>query len=122
MIRTLLVVLLLSATGWARASDAENSYLVLGTKTCFQFVDERKFAPDVQDRLTEMWIAGYVSAVNKLTPDTFNILGKTNMKSLIISLENYCRGNPFAESSTGLREMIDELYPQRQKSGKEGSK
>ena len=122
MNRMLLVSMLLSVTGFARAADAGNSWRAIGTLGCSQYVEGRKEESELQDRLVEMWASGYVTAANMLTADTFNLLANTSTKALVLSLKNYCRANPFSDTGMGLRVLIEELYPERHKAAKDASK
>jgi hypothetical protein len=61
------------------------------------------------------WLMGYITSYNVSTPDTFDIVAKTNLKSTIQWLGNYCRQNPTESFPQAVESLTSELYPTRQK-------
>ena len=125
---SLLVLLLMAGGVWG--SDSEGYTAVVSGRSCGEFIKllEKLAGPnaDVADTPSLMdyshtlgWIAGYLSAVNWRTPDTYQILGKSEFKDAVTWLENYCRENPTNDVSRGMRALTLEFYPNRYKSKKE---
>lgn len=62
-----------------------------------------------------IWLAGYVTAYNKLEADTYNVMGTVDMATLQLWLENFCKQNPIKPFAEATEAGIDELYPIRTK-------
>lgn len=60
-----------------------------------------------------LYMMGYLSAVNRVAFDTYDIAGKTNSKTILVWLENYCEENPDDSFDTALVNMTVEFYPNR---------
>ncbi len=127
----LLVLLLVSAGAWG--SDKDGYTAVVSGRSCDEFIELRKTLQkpdaDVTNTASVMdyshtlgWIAGYLTALNWQTPDTYQILGKTDFKSTVSWLEDYCRENPRNDLSRGMRALTIKLYPHRYKSKKEAGR
>lgn len=125
---SLLVLLLVTAGAWG--SDKDGYTAVVSGRSCEEFLRLRKIAEgpnaDVTDTVSLMnyshtlgWIAGYITALNWQTPDTYQILGDSDFKSAVLWLENYCRANPENDVSRGMRALTIELYPGRYKTKKD---
>ena len=124
----LLVLLLVSAGAWG--SDKDGYTAVVSGRSCDEFIELRKTLQkpdaDVTNTASVMdyshtlgWIAGYLTALNWQTPDTYQMLGNTNFKSAVSWLENYCRENPRNDLSRGMRALTIKLYPHRYKTREE---
>ncbi len=124
----LLVLLLMPAGAWA--SDKDGYTAVVSGRSCGEFIELRKKlegpSADVTDTASVMdyshtlgWIAGYITALNWQTPDTYQILGDSDFKSVVLWLENFCHANPSNDVSRGMRALTVELYPRRHKTAKE---
>jgi len=61
------------------------------------------------------WLMGFITAYNLSTPDTFDIVAKTDMKSSITWLTNYCKQNSSKEYADAVHGLMIDLYPTRQK-------
>lgn len=124
----LLLLLLMPAGAWA--SDKDGYTAVVSGRSCGEFIEFRQKLEepnaDLSDTASVMdyshtlgWIAGYLSAFNWQTPDTYQILGNSDFKSAVLWLEKYCRANPSNDISRGMRALTIELYPRRHKTKKE---
>ena len=69
--------------------------------------------------LFKVWSAGYMTAYNALTPDTYDIAGgkeaDSSDQSTIIWLENYCRQHPAKTYTESIKNLTIDLYPMRTK-------
>jgi len=121
-------VLLTSAGAWG--SDKDGYTAVVSGRSCKEFIELRKTLQkpdaDVTDTASVMdyshtlgWIAGYLTALNWQTPDTYQMLGKTDFRGVVSWLEDYCRENPGNDLSRGMRALTIKLYPDRYKTRKE---
>src|SRR3981081_3831982 len=77
MKKALALLAALAATSGAWAADKNAQYGIL-TDTCGEYAKDR--AKNRTLRYTS-WIAGYVTAYNAASPDTYNILGDSTVKS-----------------------------------------
>ncbi|MCZ6732537.1 MAG: hypothetical protein O7B27_08315 [Gammaproteobacteria bacterium] len=59
------------------------------------------------------WAFGYLTAYNLLTPDTYDIIGQTDLSAILLWLENYCKRNPLARFAEAMVLLTDELHPER---------
>jgi hypothetical protein len=128
MKRNLLVLLMLvSASGWAR--DKDGGMWVQGDTSCGQYIEARaaRATPKYDEALvigimTPAWLAGFLTAYNMLTPDTYNILGSSDMQSALVWLDNFCKANPLERISTGAATLVNELYPKRHRARKDAGR
>jgi hypothetical protein len=73
----------------ARGNDTNGNYVALGfgLASCQTFLQARSNSLDLPYR---HWLTGYLTAVNKLTRDTVDIRGTTDMDAMLGFLEHYC--------------------------------
>lgn len=64
-----------------------------------------------------LYTMGYLTAINRLAEDTYDIAGNKNAKTLLVWLEQYCAENPSETFDGALYRLIAELYPQRRTVG-----
>jgi len=96
----------------AVAADADGSYFQQGAMSCSKYLTEQK---------KESWaysgymayVAGYFAAVNLKTPNTYNILGNSDLGGAMLWLKNYCERQPLSNIANALQVLIVELYPSR---------
>ena len=89
------IVILLTTTLPAAAADSRGRFSVkgVGTATCQQYVDAAK-GQDTSLLLFAGYLAGYVTAYNQLTEDTFDVLPWQDTETLLAMLEVYCNKHP----------------------------
>jgi hypothetical protein len=117
--RKLLVGLSMTVySGLAQAIDGVGGYWTLNNTTCGQYMEERKNTKSVAYAQTAYWVSGYISAYNRWTPDTYNILAGSDIHSVMQWLENYCRTNPMKNLANGMDDLMVELHPRRLREGK----
>ncbi|MEZ5572425.1 MAG: hypothetical protein R3E64_10425 [Halioglobus sp.] len=56
---------------------------------------------------------GYITGINRLAFDTYDIGGKKNSKNLMVWLEHYCAENPDDSFDVALYRLTAELFPTR---------
>jgi hypothetical protein len=96
----------------AVAADANGSYSVLGSSSCGAFL-KALADKSVQNVRDYAWIAGYMTAYNLLTPNTYKILGSSDLPSAELWIKNYCEKNPLDDMAGALEVLMIELYPKR---------
>jgi hypothetical protein len=100
--------------GSSSAVDATGAYYVYDTTSCGQLVSDRQSNPS-RSFADKTWAAGYLTAYNRLAKDNFNITGTTDLESVMLWLDGYCRANPLSSLPDGMSALTDSLYPTRQK-------
>jgi len=60
-----------------------------------------------------LYTMGYLTAVNRLAANTYDIAGKKNSKTLMVWLEKYCAEHPDEGFDYALYQLTVELYPNR---------
>jgi hypothetical protein len=60
-----------------------------------------------------LYTMGYLTAVNRLASNTYDIAGKKNSKTLMVWLEKYCAEHPDDGFDNALYLLTVELYPNR---------
>jgi len=97
----------------ALAADDDGKYLIkgVGTQPCSEYLE---FSPD--DKLVvETWWAGYLTAYNLMTDDTYNVLKGTTPAQANAWLENYCRDNPDDLIAVAVHAMLEYYFPRRER-------
>ncbi len=95
-----------------RGSDTKGNDVALGfgSESCQTFLHARSNGVDLPYR---HWLTGYLTAVNKLTKDTVDMRGTTDIDGLLLSLAQYCIKHPLHSFSRAVEALIKELYPKR---------
>ncbi len=60
-----------------------------------------------------LYTMGYLTGINRLAPNTYDIAGKKNSKTLMVWLEKYCAEHPDDSFDHALYRLTAELYPHR---------
>jgi hypothetical protein len=94
------------------SSDAKGNYVALGfgLESCQTFLQARSNGLDLPYR---HWLTGYLTAVNKLTKDTVDIRGTTDIDGMLGLLEHYCIRNRQHSFSRAVESLVTDLYPKR---------
>ena len=123
MKRPLLAIALLALASVAVAADKEGAHWSQRPSTCKEFRDaQRSQEITAAGRNIRSWVAGYISAYNRQTADTYNILGITEFDSLIESIDKYCKTNPFKNVAEAMEEITDELHARRYRTKREAGR
>ena len=106
------VLLLLCMPISGSSSDGKGNYVALGfgLESCQTFLQARSNGLDLPYR---HWLTGYLTAVNKLTKDTVDIRGTTDIDSMLRLLEHYCVKNAQHSFSRAMEFLVTDLYPKR---------
>ena len=107
----LIVTLFAPLSGLGRDADGLYAVVGIGNHACGQFVEARRQRRDVA---YVDWLGGYVTAVNAVSDETFNIMGHTEFAGLMVWIEQYCSQHtlhPFARAVNVL--MADGLFNKR---------
>src|SRR2546430_4992983 len=106
------VLLLLFVLIPESSSDAKGNYVALGfgLESCQTFLQARSNGLDLPYR---HWVTGYLTAVNKLTKDTVDMRGTTDIDGMLSVLEQYSIKHPLHSFSRAVEALVKELYPKR---------
>lgn len=99
----LAVVLAYGQTTWA--ADAAGNYAIwgLGQTSCNQFVKANE-AGDIT--AYKHFVAGYLSALNRVTPGVYRVTGEHSMPENIDSLLAYCHQNRMDSVDQALQGLV----------------
>jgi hypothetical protein len=88
-----------------RGSDVKGNYVALGfgSESCQTFLQARSNGLDLPYR---HWLTGYLTAVNKLTKDTVDMRGTTDIDGMLGVLEQYCLKHPLHSFSRAVEALI----------------
>ncbi|QQS14836.1 MAG: hypothetical protein IPK81_12205 [Rhodospirillales bacterium] len=100
---------LLAAT--AQAADPNGRFHIVGagTVTCQRFLT----ADDQEKRYVETWWAGYITAINRTTPETYNMTAGASADQVNAMLREHCAANPEALLAVAVHAVAGKLYPNR---------
>ena len=115
----LLIVLLLAVPD-CQGADANGNYRVMASdyvKNCAALNVAVSLAQE-EDNWSllygfSVYTMGYITAVNRLAFDTYDLAAGKNPKNLLLWLENYCERNPGKSIDEALHDMVSALYPER---------
>jgi hypothetical protein len=115
--KNLLALALLTAAALApltaAASDKDNNYSIRGARSCAQFLKAPQNPYQAEYLVISAWLAGYMTAYNKLTPDTFDILGNSDFDGALLFIKGYCERQPLDNMGTAAEALMTALKPER---------
>lgn len=96
----------------AHAADAKGSFALhgIGALTCTEVIDRIKTNPAVRDQLAA-WLLGYVSATNRIRPNTYDITPIQQPLVLALMVTNVCTGNTDARVETVAHSVMTAIAP-----------
>ncbi len=97
----------------AAAVDDDGKFLIkgVGTQPCGDYL---KF--NAADKLVvETWWAGYLTAYNRLTDDTYNVLKGVAPEQANTWIADYCRDNKDKLIALAVHEMLEYYFPRRER-------
>ena len=109
---------LLASSALAATTDEKYVIKGAGNGTCERFVAERE-AQSQAYALFGGWLAGYITAYNQFTDETFDIAPWQNLDLLAAFLDNFCRQNPDLAFVSAVGAMISALQPTRLRTASE---
>ncbi len=103
-------ILLGALAGPAAAMDGKGNFHVYGagTASCSAYLA----ASPEQKLYAETWIAGYTTAMNRSTSNTYNLLVITIAEAQE-RIEQYCRENRDRLFAHAVHQLLESLYPKR---------
>jgi hypothetical protein len=101
------------ATQTAGASDAKGNFAIRGAGTvmCKAYVN----ASPAQRKIAETWWAGYLTAMNRRTAKTYDILGNLSVKNANEWLMRYCKKHPSRRFTFAVHDLLKAAFGSRLK-------
>ncbi len=114
MKRILFAIALSAVPAATMAADTDGAYGSLRPESCREF--RRVIASD--ERTPSLmnirgWIAGYITAYNRQTPDTYDILGVTEFDAALRFIDGYCKAHPLDNLTAAMEALTEDLYAKR---------
>jgi hypothetical protein len=108
-IAVILATLLVGTSAYA--ADPNGRYYVLGagSRMCKEYTG----ATDQQKLYVETWLAGYITALNRTSADTYHIVGETSAEAINGMIAKYCTDNPDIAVGIAIHKVIEYLQPNR---------
>jgi hypothetical protein len=119
MFRTSLAALGLYAglAGSAMAADANQRFFIMGepgTMTCETL--NTKLNDEAAGVALGTWLAGYITALNRTTPDTYNLIGGVQPTDIFNAIIAHCASTPADYVEGAAYAAIEAVYDRRQTS------
>ncbi len=102
--------------GSAAAADAAGNFFIMGdpgAMSCETLLT--KTSDEKAGFALGVWVAGYVTALNRTTPDTYHLAGNIELSGLFQALLDHCTKNPKDLVETAVYATVESLYDKRQK-------
>lgn len=108
-IAVMLATLLAGASAHAVDSNGRFHIVGAGSVTCQQYTN----ATDQQKLYAETWWAGYITALNRTSTDTYHILGETTPQGMNAMIAKYCADNPEMRLALAIHNLVEQLQSKR---------
>ena len=114
MKRILFAVTLCAAAASAVAADADGAYWSQRPESCREvrrLLSSQERTPALMN--LRGWVAGYITAFNRQTPETYDILGLTDFEAALSFIDGYCKAHPLDNLTKAMESLTEDLYPRR---------
>jgi hypothetical protein len=99
-----------------QAADSKGLYQTLYYIPCSTYAEDRKEPENSgKNAVDKIYVSGWLSGYNYLTPNTFDIAPDHNVDKALEWLDGFCAKKPQSSLEAGLLQLTDELYPNRMK-------
>src|SRR6266404_2495284 len=101
-----LLPLVVPGSGMGMDADVNGKYTVygFGAESCGTFVEARR---NRKNAFYLAWVTGYITAVNKVSPTTYDMLGNTDFEGAMLWIENYCNTHPLKTFAYAVNSLVD---------------
>lgn len=114
MKRFVLALALATGTAPLAAADRDGAYWSQRPASCREFLRAHPTGERTpESSAVRNWVAGYVTAFNRQTPDTYDITGIADFEQLLQSVERFCKANPLADVGAAMESVTEQLHPTR---------
>ncbi len=109
------LLLLLSAQN-AYASDENGRYWIygVGRQACETYLEARNNG-GFSEISYKNWISGYLTASNRSSGDTYNLLGDTDFQGALTWIDLYCEKQPKNTIYMAMAQLTSVYYSKRRK-------
>ncbi|MFA5712071.1 peptidoglycan-binding protein [Mycolicibacterium sp.] len=106
----LLALAVFSLPAAASAGDAEGSYIVrgIGARPCADYVQAVSTSPEAVKPFVS-WMEGYLSGLNRLQPETFDITPLTSSAVVGQLVRNHCAANGTLRFETAVAQLMEAM-------------
>jgi len=106
-------LLLLASSAGAVAADLNNAAATYSPGSCEEYLNARF---EGKTTFFKGWLSGWISAHDRLMPDTYSlVIDDEQLNGPLKFMAEWCNIHPLADFVDGAGQLIDELYPKRQK-------
>lgn len=98
----------------AQAADDGGAYWSQRPESCRAF--RRATASDNRTPAQagiRSWIAGYLTAYNRMAPETYDILGLSDFEDVMKTIEDYCKANPLENLTSAMETVTEKFHARR---------
>jgi hypothetical protein len=97
----------------ATAADSHNEAATYSPGSCQEYLNARYAG---KTTFFKGWLSGWISAHDRLMPNTYSlVIDDEQLVGPLSYLEDWCNRHPLADFVDGAGDLIDALYPKRQK-------
>lgn len=95
------------------AADAQHDYAVrgIGALQCSTFLNFDPKADFYRNIAVENWLLGYLTAENRLTPDTYDIMALQDPQIFPNIIAALCKANPDASIEAVVADLVKQFQP-----------
>ncbi len=98
----------------AIAADEKGLYQTLNYISCPQYSEDRKLPlHNGRNAADELYISGWLSGYNYLTPNTYDIVPGHDVMKVMEWLDSFCQVNTSKSVESGLLQFTSDNYPTR---------
>ena len=107
MRKTITALALAASATTSSAFDRQFNLKMYGVRPCDQYVSG--YGQSQERNFMRLWLAGYITAANFHTTDTYDVLGNSDIEDALLWILAYCKANPRKDTFDGVQEMLAEL-------------
>ena len=106
-------VSLLGFSSAAQAADAHHNFAVrgIGAEQCSSFLQPAGKAEIYKNLSIENWVLGYITASNRMMPDTYDVMALQQPQIIPNLVVAMCKANPKASVEEVVNALIQRLEP-----------
>lgn len=95
----------------ALAADGGGNFRIsgAGSQPCSAY----SAATPAQKQFVETWLAGYATAMNRTTANTWDLIGNVSVEQIHAWLADYCGKNPQQLLAIAIHQLLEAAYPNR---------
>ena len=110
--KIIITIFIIGLSLQVRAVDQSGNYAIWGKgqKSCFRYLKERAAG---EDRDYRVYLMGYLTAYNAVTPETYSISRDMHLDEILSWVDDYCDSNGMHSLEQTLMEFIVNHYERR---------